>query len=133
MLDNLITVSVDEADDTVLVPTEFRRFEEFQNRSIYIGPGHSLESRYLLGFYRTPPKRVGNYRGTAKSALKLTEDVIVDGADSTTQLVMPQLGEISFSIPVGTPDASALRLRQSLVAILQNDDLWQRLCRQQEI
>jgi len=125
MLDNTISIDVNHDNDdgtTGLQTIEFSRFEEFQNRSVYIASNHTLASRNLLTFFRTQPKQSGNFRGVAKSAVKLTEDFLVDGVDATTANVSPGIIEIGFSFPVGMTDAQILDLRMRAAALLLMDD-----------
>lgn len=132
MLDNTITLPVDEADDAVIVNTAFTRFDtQYANRSIYTGPDYSLINKDFLGFYRVPVKPSGNFNGTAKTSMKLTMDQTVPGVDTTTTIVQPMIGEINFSVPVGATDQ--LKLRQRMVALLQDDDIWDRLVNKREI
>lgn len=123
MLDNTITLSVDKLNTGSPTDVIFTRYEEFQNRSMYKSPDHSLISRDTLGFYRTMPKKSGNFNGVAKSSLKFTIDKTVDGVDTTTENVAPQIGEISFSLPIGFSAAEAMELRQRMIAALDDDDL----------
>lgn len=116
MLDNQITLSVDVENNGTLVPTVFTRFDEYQNRTIYKGPNHTLTSRDTLGYYRTPVKNNGTDFGTAKSALKFTQDIQVPGKVAETLVVKPIIAEVSFSIPVGATPAQTLALRQRVIA-----------------
>jgi hypothetical protein len=123
MLDNTITLSVDPLNDTNPEDQIFGRQDEFQNRSVYTGPDHTLAERELMTFYRTAPKPSGNFKGVAKSAIKFSTDVSVEGKDSTTNVAANEIGEVSFSIPVGTTAAQAMLLRQRLIAILDDDSI----------
>jgi hypothetical protein len=123
MLANEITLSVDAANDGNPADEDYTRVEEFQNRSVYEGPNHSLVERETLTFYRTKPTKSGNFNGVAKSAAKFSIDVAVDGVDTSTTVVAPLIGEISFSLPIGTTAADAMHLRQRLVALADNDTI----------
>lgn len=124
MQPNEITLAVDEENDGVgLANHVFSRFEEFQNRASYISAEHSLDSRDTLGLYRTLPKPSGNFRGVAKSAVKFSMDVVVTGVDGVSQITSPVIGEVSFSVPVGTSAADALIMRQRIVALMDRDDI----------
>jgi len=127
MLDGTITISVDVANDANLVDAVFTRQDEFQNRSKYKSANHSLISRDTLDFYRTYPKKSGNFNGTAKSSLKFTRDRTVNGVDATTEVVAPEIVEISFSLPVGITNANLVELRQRVVALLDDDSIMDRL------
>lgn len=105
------------------VTKTYSRYEEFQNRTVYMGETHTLAKRDLLGLYRTANKPSGNFKGTAKTAVKFTEDIIVDGVDGIAQLTAPIIVEVSFSIPVGATAADVLRLRQTAIALVDSDDV----------
>jgi hypothetical protein len=124
MLANQITLEVNDDNDdgtTALVENIFQRFEEYLNRSEYIHTNHTIALRDKLGFYRTPPKTNGNFRGTAKSAAKFTKDFEVAGVDSSTTLTVPAIIEISQSLPVGLTPAQTLELRMRMVALILMD------------
>jgi hypothetical protein len=76
--------------------------------------------RDQMAFYRTLPKRSGNYKGTAKSAVKFTTDVIVDGVDGSS-ITAPLILELSISCPVGVSDATILAARQRVVSVADLD------------
>lgn len=121
MLDNVITLSVDVENNGTAVNTDFTRYEEFQNRSTYIGGNHSIDAVDTLQFYRTFPKSSGNFKGVAKSSFKRTKSITVLGVDGVARLTSPLIAEVSFSIPVGATPAQVLLLRQELVATLDLD------------
>jgi hypothetical protein len=121
MQDNVITLAVDELNDTNTVDHVFGRFDEFQNRSVYTGENHQLTARDLLTLYRTHQKVSGNFRGVAKSSCKFTQDFVIDGVDGISQLTSPLIGEINFSIPVGVVVADQLIMRQRMIALLDDD------------
>lgn len=134
MLNNELTLPVDVLNNGTLVNTVFTRFDgSNQNRSVYIGPSHTLEARELLGFYRTPPKKSGNYKGSAKCAVKLTSDVEVPGVDSSTTLTAPEIADLQFSLPVGITLAQAKVIRQRLIALLDNDTVMDAVMLRQDI
>lgn len=116
MLDNQITLSVDVQNNGTIVPRLYVRFDEYQNRTIYKGPSHTLSQRDTLGFYRTPVKPNGTDFGTAKSAMKLTQDIQVPGKIADTTVTKPIIADVSFSIPVGATPAQTLEFRQRLIA-----------------
>lgn len=124
MLDNTITLDVDHDNDGGTTPDQtktYTRYDEYQNRSEYISSTHTLGLRDKLGFYRTQPKVSGNFRGTAKSSVKFTQDYSVDGVDATTTVIVPGILEVSFSLPVGVTAAQSLELRMRAVALLMDD------------
>jgi hypothetical protein len=123
MQDNTITLSVNEDGDdgtTAEIDSVFTRFNEFLNRSEYIHANHTLASRDKLGFYRTIPKKVGNFMGTAKSAAKLTKDFLVPGSDSETLIIAPAIMDIGFSFPIGLTPEQTLAFRMRGHALLQH-------------
>lgn len=134
MLPNAIVLTVDEDNSgSGTVDYAYSRHDDFQNRSLYIRSDHSLASRRILGFYRTPPKVSGNSNGVAKCSLKITEDATIPGVNSETTLKMPIIGEVSFALPVGVTNAQATALRQALVALLDRDDIMDPFVDQQQI
>jgi hypothetical protein len=128
MLDNTFTLQADlENDGGTLTDILMTRIEEYLNRSVYKGPDHTLVSRDTLGFYRTAPKKVGNFNGVAKSSVKSTHDHTVAGVDSSTTLTSPIIIETNFSIPVGVTHAQVLAARQRHVALLDLDAIMTKL------
>lgn len=127
MLANTITVAVDENNTGTTTDHVFTRFDEFQNRSVYIGANHSPEARDNLTFYRTFPKQSGNFRGTCKSSFKISTDKVVNGADGASQIVAPVICEVSFSLPLGTTLADRTVLRQRILSLLDDDALMENL------
>lgn len=130
MLDNTITLAVDELNDTNTVNHVFDRFEEYSNRSVYIGANHALTARDTLSFYRSFPKASGNFKGVAKTAFKFTQDLVVDGVDGIAQLTSPIITEVSFSVPVGVTAAEQMIARQRNIALLDDDTLMAALMNQ---
>jgi hypothetical protein len=120
---NQISLSVDVANNETLVTENYTRYQEFQDRSVYVGAGHLPESRDMLGLYRTFPTRNGNFKGVSKSTVKFTVDVEVPGVDAATTLTAPIIVDISFSVPVGTSAATLKHLRQKAIATLDDDTL----------
>jgi len=130
MQDNVITLAVDELNNDTTVDYDFTRYEEFQNRSVYIGEDHDLAARDTLSLYRTFPKASGNYKGNAKSTLKFSKDYEVTGVDGVSTLTAPVILEVSFSIPVGVAAADRMILRQRAIAILDSDTFMESLTSQ---
>jgi len=117
-----ISVNVDNDDGTTaLVDKLFTRFDEFQNRSEYIAATHTLGMRDKLGLYRTFPKESGNFKGVAKSAIKVTRDYEVPGKDSTTTVVAPSIVNVEYNNPVGMTPAQTLEMRMTAIAIQLDD------------
>jgi hypothetical protein len=121
MQDNQLTLSVDAANDGNPGDETYTRYEEYQNRSAYIGADHLPDARNTLGIYRTFPTKSGNFKGTGKSAVKFTQDVEVPGVDSSVTLTAPIILDLSFSVPVGVAQADLVHLRQRLLALLDDD------------
>lgn len=130
MLDNTISLTVDVLNDGSTTADEtqvYTRYEEHLNRSVYTGADHTMVAPHTLSFYRTQPKVNGNFRGMAKSAMKISECISVDGVDTTTSVIAPLLAEVSFSVPVGATTAQLVELRQRLIALLDDDTLMNNL------
>jgi len=122
MQPNTITLSVDEQNDGVdPVDHVFTRFEEYQNRAVYIGSTHSMSAKDTTSLYRTFPKSSGNFKGVAKTAFKISKDIQVDGVDGVSQLSAPIIVDVSFSIPVGATHEQILIARQRALALLDLD------------
>lgn len=120
MLDNTVTLPVDILNNGTTSNRVYTRYDEYQNRSVYKGPSHTLVKRDTLGFYRTPVKANGTDNGVAKSAIKLTFDVEVPGKVAASPVVKPLIGDASFSIPVGATPAQTLEFRQRLIACIDH-------------
>jgi hypothetical protein len=123
MQPNVITLAVDEANDSTLVDFVLTRFEEYLNRSKYIGADHTLTLRDELSMYRTFQKQNGNFKGVAKSSVKFTRDFEVLGVDGISTLTSPAIVEVSMSLPVGLTTAQIIELRQRAIALLDRDDI----------
>lgn len=116
-----LVLAVDVANNGTLVSETFTRYEEYQNRSKYIGSGHTPGSRNEFGIYRSFPTKTGNFKGVGKTSVKLTIDKSVVGVDSSTSITAPVILEVSFSVPVGVSDADMKHYRQRLIALLDSD------------
>lgn len=126
MQPNEISLTVDVTNDGETTADEtqvYTRFEEHLNRAVYISADHTVAAPNTLTFYRTPPKPNGNFPGMAKSAVKFSEAVLVDGVDGSSTVKSPSIVEISFSLPVGVTAAHAMELRQRAIALLDDDDI----------
>lgn len=123
MQPNTITLSVNvSGDGTTMVDQLFTRTEELVGRSTYRGPTNTLISRDNLQFYRTYPKRSGDFLGAAKVSAKTTLDVTVPSA-SGVDTKAPCIMEFSVSAPVGLQSADAVALRQRIIALLKREDI----------
>lgn len=116
---NTITLPVDVLNNGTLVDKDYTRHSEEVNKTVYNGPGHTLQSRNTMTLYRTLPKRVGNFLGSAKTSIKFTRDYAVPGADGVNGTV-PAILNVDFSLPVGITAAQSLELRQHVVAALDH-------------
>lgn len=116
MLENTITLALPNGGNPI--NSIFTRIDVFQNRSLYHGPSHSNTARKTMGFYRTYPKKTGNFLGVMKSAVKITFDLDVLNAVGDP-IVSPMIGEISFSIPVGAVEAEVDLLLDHLEALVE--------------
>nr|URG15273.1 MAG: coat protein [Leviviridae sp.] len=119
MLDNIITLPVDVLNNGSTVNKAYVRSEEYLNRTVYEGPAHSLVAKDTLSVYRTPVKKSGTDLGTAKSAMKFTEDLTVLNAVGEN-VSKPAILNVEASFPVGITAAKALELRQRAIAGLDH-------------
>lgn len=127
-----LDVNVDNDDGTTAeVTINFTRFDKVNNRSDYIADNHTLAARNTLNLYRTTPTKSGNFLGTARTAVKFTQDFPVSGVDATTTLVVPGIVDVGFSFPVGLTPAQTLELRMRAVALLLKDTVMVPLTDQQ--
>jgi hypothetical protein len=126
---NVITLSVDLANDGNPVNKVYTSYDSYQNRSSYIGADHVTSLRDTIAFYRTFAKASGNFRGVKKCAIKHTLDVSVFGVDGSN-ILAPLIAEVKFSIPEGTPPAVILAMRQRTLALLDLDAVMDPLCNQ---
>lgn len=117
MLDNTIVMTLPNGGTPVNV--NITRIDVLQNRSVYHEPTHSTTMRKTVGFYRTLPKRSGDFLGVAKSAVKSTLDMTVANAKGEP-VVSPMIGEISFSIPIGAVEADIDSLLDRLEALIKS-------------
>jgi hypothetical protein len=127
---NEITLTVDVDNDGATTADEtqvYSRHEEHLNRSLYIAEDHTVAAPHTLSLYRTQPKVNGNFLGMAKSAVKFSECLAVEGADGVTTVKAPLICEISFSVPVGTSSAQLMEMRQRAVALLDDDTIMDNL------
>lgn len=69
----------------------------------YVSPANTLSSVDKMELARVYPKPQGTFKGVAKPSVKFTKTVTVN---ATTGETAPLIAAVSFSIPVGTPDAA---------------------------
>lgn len=123
MQPNVMIIAVDKLNDGTTTDESFNRYEEYLNRSVYIGVGHTPDARNTLAMYRTFPTKSGNFKGVAKSSIKLTKDHAVPGVDGVSSLTSPVIIEVNFSVPVGVSAADVKICRQRLIAALDSDEI----------
>lgn len=123
MQPNTLTLAVDVLNNGTPVNVTYSRFEEYQNRSVYVDAAHTMAQKSTLSLYRTFPKQSGNFRGVTKSSIKFSRDFNVSGVDGTSTIVSPFIAEVSFSIPLGVTDAEILEIRQRIIALLDTDSI----------
>jgi hypothetical protein len=120
---DVITFDFDPENDGTPVERDYSRFDTSgANRTVYIGDDHLTESRDTLTLYRTFPKVNGNFRGMKKSAIKFTKDFTVLGVDGSN-IVVPCIVDVGFSVPVGLTDDQELLMRQLVVGLVDFDDV----------
>lgn len=122
MQPNTITLAVDVLNNGTSEDKVYTRFEEYLNRSVYIGTNHVLHAKDTVTLYRTPQKPSGNFLGVGKTAFKFSRDITVLGADGSS-VVAPIIFEVSCSIPVGATAADILVERQKVIALCDRDDI----------
>lgn len=122
MLPNVITLSIDEENNSTPVDHDLSRAEEGSNKSVYYDEDHTVASRSTMSVLRTFPKQSGNFYGTLKTTVKFTKDVEVVGVNGET-IKVPSIAECNFSFPVGVNNAHATLMRQSCIAILDDDSV----------
>lgn len=133
MQNDTITLSVDVTNSGSPTSEPYTRHEELANRSTYIGADHTLADRNTLQFYRTPPRRNGEFLGAAKTSLKFTQDTSVANASGDGNIVAPLIMEVQISAPVGVTEADLVHLRQRVLAVLDDDSVSGPLMFTQEI
>lgn len=116
---NTITLSVDVDRTATPVDEVFTRFDYQGNWSEYRAANHAVDARNMFRMYRTLPKISGNYKGSAKSALKFTFDQEVETVDGGVTDA-PIILELSASVPVGTTAANLIHALERMAAALKN-------------
>lgn len=122
MLDNNYTLAVDVANNGTPVDLTYTRFDEYNNRTVYISENHEPGNEDKLTFYRTLPTSSGNFKGTRKTAFKFSVDVVVPGVDGT-DIQSTCILEVSSSLPVGVSADLAKEIRQRALALIDNDTI----------
>lgn len=122
MLSNEITLAVDTENTGVPTNLVYTRYDEYNNRTVYISEEHEPSTRDELTFYRTFPKPSGTFLGTRKSAFKFSKEFPVLDKEGNT-INSPFIFEVSTSIPIGISTADQVEMRQRAIAALDNDTL----------
>lgn len=120
---NQLSVQTDPLNNGTIVPEPYDRYEEYQNRSVYIGASHTPDTRDTISLYRSFPTKSGNFKGVSKSSVKLTKDHLVLGVDGVSNLTSPVIVEVNFSVPLGVTAANLLEIRQRVIALLDDDSM----------
>jgi hypothetical protein len=115
-----IALDVDKAANGTVSTVGYTRFDEASNRSTYIGPNHTLLVSDQLTFYRSFPKRSGNFNGSGKCRVKISRDVNVPGADKSSSLSASAIMEMALSLPVGISSQEVIEMLQTMVALLSS-------------
>lgn len=121
MQPNILVLPVDVSNDGTTTDRSYRRFEEFKDRSVYVGPNHSYVNPDTLSIYRTEPKPTASSRGISKCAVKLSSKVSVPSSDGVTTVESTLIGHMSFNLPVGLTTAQLLEFRQRVIAAIDHD------------
>lgn len=132
MLENNYTLSIDVANNSTLVDVDYTRYDQYNNRSVYVSENHVPGAEEKLTFYRTFPTSVGNFKGVRKTAFKFAWTCEVPGNDGTT-VQSSNIAEVSFSLPVGVSSADAMKIRQAVITLLDNDTIMVPLHEQQNV
>lgn len=107
---NIITIQNDPAGNDVIVPEEYTRTQPLLNKTVYEGPQHTLESKDTLTLSRQYAKANAISRGSAKSSIKNTLDVLVPNSKGDGEITMVAVVETTYSLPIGISEADALAL-----------------------
>lgn len=127
MQPNQLLLDVDYLNDGTTTEETYERYEEYQNRAVYVGENHTPDSRDTVNLYRSFPTKSGNFKGVAKSSIKSTVDHVVPGVDGVAQLTSPVIIEVTFSVPLGVSAADLLKCRQRVLALLDDDAVMDKL------
>lgn len=127
MLLDTLTLNVDVLNNGTVVPHVISRYEETQNRSVYVSTTHTPALRDQLAFFRSLPTRAGNFKGVQKTSFKFTKDITVPGVDATTNVSSALIVEVSFSVPAGLSSDVVKTARQKVIALLDDDSVMDKL------
>lgn len=128
-----LDITVDPANDANPATESYVRYTDSETRAVFIGAAHLPEARDMITLYRTEPTKSGNFKGVKKTACKFTLDQTVDGVDGTSQLTVPAIVDVSFSLPVGMTDAAMEHIRQKVIGLLDDSTTMWKINAQQLI
>jgi hypothetical protein len=121
MQETTLTLAVDHDHDGTPTNEVFTKIKQdtTAGRSVYKGADHTAAVRNLLSISAREAIPSGDFKGVAKSSLKFTQDLTVPNAVGD-DIVAPEIAEVTFSLPVGTTAASAMHLRERVIAALNS-------------
>ena len=119
MLSAQITLPVDTLNSGSTTDQVFDRFAEEPHKTVYVRDDHQVNERHELTLLRRFPTRSGNFLGTQKCTIKLTDDRTVVGVDGS-DIVVPSIAALDCSLPVGMTTADKVELRQRFIALLDS-------------
>jgi len=128
MLQNTITLSVDQANNGTPINEEYRRYTESTDKSVYIGAGTTSLKKNHLAFGRIAAKPSASSLGIEKRQLKITETETVDSRTVGESVLADAIGTVSFNFPVGMSSARRKAFRQRLIAALDDDSIMDNFC-----
>jgi len=123
MIDNIV---VNYSPDRIVEPADYD-YNKYRtngvNRSTWHGEAHSSTKRDELSLLVSDPKASGNFNGVRKSTVKITRDQeVATATDMNVDHLAPLIGAISFSVPVGTSDASVMDIIECLRGLLNDQN-----------
>lgn len=84
----------------------------------YKGPNHTFSVKDLLALSAKAPKPNGDFRGNARSFIKLTRTLTLDNATTADAIV-----EISYQVPVGAANADVDAMSDDLGSLLSSANI----------
>lgn len=124
MQPNTLNYTFDHDNDggTAASSVVLTRHAEELNKSTYRYADHNNAGiQHVMQFYRTLPKRSGNFFGTEKSSVKRTKTVSVPGVDGA-DVSAPIISELSFSFPVGVTSGEKLSQLMEWIGYLSSSE-----------
>lgn len=134
MIPASFTLAVDTANTGSTTDKTFTRFRYVgDNKSVYVSDAHTVAERDEIALTRKLPTRTGNFEGVAKSALKYTRDVDVEGVDTNTTEKSSGIIELSASLPVNMTSADITEMFMTACAFALQNALREGLFEKQSI